>query len=147
MLLDKLNDDLKTAMRARDTDRVSVLRMTLSEIKNARIEKREDLTDDDVLQVLKKAVKSRAESADEYRKGDRGDLAAKEDAEAAVLQGYLPEQITGQALAAIVDAAIAETGATSVKQMGAVMKAVLGKHGATVDGREVGALVKTRLGG
>jgi len=147
MLLDKLNDDLKTAMKARDPERVSVLRMTLSEIKNARIEKRDDLTDDDVIQVLKKAVKSRTESADEYRKGGREDLAVKEESEAEVLQAYLPSQITGAALAALVDAAVAETGATSMKEMGAVMKAVLGKHGSQVDGKEVGGLVRARLGG
>jgi uncharacterized protein YqeY len=147
MLLDRLNDDLKTAMKAGDTARRDVLRMTLSEIKNARIEKGEDLADADVMQVLKKAIKSRAESAEQYAAGARQDLADKELAEAKLLEAYLPEQITGDALAKAVDEAIAQTGASSMKDMGGVMKALMAKHGAALDGKEAGALVKSKLAG
>jgi len=146
MLLDRLTDDVKTAMKAREADRLSVLRMTLSEIKNARIAKGDDLDEAEVIQVIKKAIKSRTESAEQYEAGDRKDLADKELAEAELLKAYLPEQITGDALVAVVDAAIAETGATSIKDMGGVMKAVMAAHGSSVDGKEVGALVKSRLG-
>ena len=147
MLLDTLNDDLKTAMKAGDTVRRDVLRMTLSEIKNARIEKGKDLEEADVMQVLKKAIKSRAESAEQYAAGGRQDLADKELGEAKILEAYLPEQITGAALEKAVDEAIAETGASSIKDMGGVMKAIMARHGAAVDGKEVGALVKARLQG
>lgn len=146
MLIDKLNEDVKSAMRARETERLGVLRMTLSEIKNERIRKGEDLTDDEVTAVLKRAIKSRKESAEQYRGGDREDLAEKEEREAALLQAYLPEPITGDALAAVVEEAIRETGASSMKDMGGVMKAIMAAHGARVDGKEVGALVRSKLG-
>lgn len=146
MLLDTLNDDLKTAMKSGDTVRRDVLRMTLSEIKNARIEKGEDLTDADVIQVLKKAIKSRRESAEQYREGGRTDLVEKEEAEAKFLEAYLPEQITGEKLAGVIDAVIAETGASSIKDMGGVMKALMAKFGSQVDGKEAGELVRRRLG-
>lgn len=147
MLLDRLNEDLKTAMKSGDTARRDVLRMTLSEIKNARIDKGEDLGEADVMQVVKKAIKSRAESAEQYTAGNRQDLADKELAEAKLLEGYLPEQITGDALVQAVAAAIAETGASSMKDMGGVMKALMAKHGAALDGKEAGALVKAKLQG
>ena len=78
MLIDRLNDDLKTAMKARETLRVAVLRLTLSELKNARITKQEDLTDEEVIQILKREVKRRDEAIEQYKKGDRADLAKKE---------------------------------------------------------------------
>ena len=146
MLLDRLNDDLKTAMKARDADRVGVLRMTLSEIKNARIDKRGDLTEDDVMAVLKKAIKSRNESVDQYREGGRDDLADKEAAEAEMLAAYLPEPLTEDELAAAIDAAVAETGASSMKDMGAVMKALTAAHGSRIDGKTASTLVRAKLG-
>lgn len=146
MLVDRLNEDMKAAMKARDSLRLGVLRMTLSELKNARIQKQGDLTEDDEVQVIKKAIKSRLESAEQYRLGNREDLAGKETAEAEVLSVYVPEQISGDALREAVRAAIAETGAASMKDMGKVMKAVIGAHGSSVDGREVQALVKELLG-
>lgn len=146
MLTDRLNEDMKTAMKARDSARTSTLRMTLAEIKNARIQKGKDLSDDDVIQVLKRAVKQREESATQYREAGRPELAEKEEAEAAVLTAYLPAMLSGEALDAAVKKAIAETGATSMKDMGQVMKAVMGAHGAAVDGKSVQERVKALLG-
>lgn len=145
MLIDRLNDDVKTAMKARETLRVAVLRLTLSELKNARITKQEDLTDEDVVQVLKREVKRREEAIDQYTKGGRPDLAEKEGKEAEILKAYLPEQLEGAALEAAVDAAIQEAGAQSMKEMGRVMKIVMAAHGGKVDGKTVQALVKARL--
>ena len=146
MLIDRLNEDMKTAMKARDTLRVSVLRMTLAEVKNARIEKMRDLTDDDVMGVLRKAVKKREEAVEAYRGGNRPDLAETEAKEAEILGAYLPQLLSGDALLEVVRAAIQATGATSAKDMGKVMKAVMGEHGSRVDGKDVQAAVRTLLG-
>lgn len=147
MLIDRINDDMKTAMKARDSQRLSVLRMALSELKNARIAKGGDLTEDEALQVIRRGVKQREESAVQYRDGGRADLADAETSEAAILTGYLPQQVTGDALEALVAAKIAELGASSMKEMGGVIKAIMSEHGATVDGKAVSALVKAKLGG
>lgn len=146
MLIDTLTEDMKAAMKARDTARLGVLRMTLSEVKNARIEKGSDLTDDDVIQVIRRAVKKREEAAEAFRGGNRPELAESETREAEILTAYLPQMITGPELEAIVAAAVAETGATSPREMGKVMKAVMAVHGSRVDGKEVQALVRAKLG-
>lgn len=146
MLTDRLTDDMKASMKARDAERTSTLRMTLAEIKNARIQKGGDLTDDDVIQVLKRALKQREESATQYRENNRPELAAKEEAEAAILSVYLPAMLSGDALDAAVREAIASTGATSMKDMGQVMKAVMAAHGSSADGKSVQAKVRELLG-
>jgi len=141
----RLNADLKTAMKAREADRVGVIRLVLSDLNYARIDKKRELTEEDVAQVLKRGLKSRGESIEQFRKGGREDLAQKEEREVEILRAYLPEPITGPALAAIVEQAIQKAGATTAKDMGAVMKLVLGEHGARVDGKEVQSLVRERL--
>ena len=146
MLIDRLNEDVKTAMKARDTLRLNVLRMTLSEIKNARIEKLADLTDEEVIQVIRRGLKRRQESIEMFGKGGREDLVAKETQEAEILTGYLPQAVTGEVLAQAVDAAIAETGAAGPKDLGKVMKAVMARFPGQVDGKEVQTLVRARLG-
>ena len=146
-LADRLQEDLKAAMKAREAERVGLIRLVLSELKNARIAKGSDLGEDDVIAVLKRGVKMRSESIEQFRRGGREDLAANEERELAMLRAYLPEPLTGAALAAVVDEAVRATGASSPKDMGAVMKAVLGEHGSRVDGKEVQALVRARLGG
>jgi uncharacterized protein YqeY len=143
----QLKSDLKVAMKARETDRVGLIRLVLSELNYVRIEHGRELTADDVLAVLKRGVKTRTESIEQFRKGGREDLARHEEREVELLRGYLPAPLTGEALAEVVDQAIREAGAASAKDMGAVMKLVLGRHGARVDGKEVQALVKRRLGG
>ena len=147
MLIERINDDLKTAMKARDTVRVSVLRMAMADLKNARIEKGEDLSDGEAQQVIRRAVKQREESAVQYREGGRADLADAETKEAEILSSYLPQQISGKDLEKLVEAKIDELGASSLKDMGRVIKEIMGAHGAAVDGKTVSALVKEKLGG
>jgi len=146
-LTDRLSEELKVAMKARATDRVGLIRLLIADLKNARIQKGADLTADAELAVLKRGAKMRADSIEQFRRGGREDLAVKEERELELLRAYLPEPITGAALAALVDDAIRRAGATGAKDMGAVMKLVLGEHGSRVNGRDVQVLVKARLGG
>jgi len=148
MLLDRMNDDLKEAMKARDALKISVLRMTLSEAKNARIEKGKDetLTDDEVVQVLRRAVKKREEAVEQYRPAGREDLADKEEQEAAILKVYLPQSLEGAALTQAVEAAIKEANAQSIKDMGKVMKALMAAHPGQVDGKSAQIAIRERLG-
>lgn len=146
MLLDQLTEDMKNALRNREELKLSVLRMTVSECKYARVEKMRDLEDADVIAVIKKGIKSREDASRQFRDAGRAEMADKEETEAEFLRAYLPEQLSGEALDAIVSAAIQEAGATSMKEMGKVMKIVLGAHGATVDGKAVQKLIHEKLG-
>ena len=148
MLLDRMNDDLKEAMKARDALRISVLRMTLSEVKNARIEKGKDetLSDEEVVQVLRRAVKKREEAVEQFRPAGRSDLADKEEQEAAILKVYLPQSLEGAALAQAVEAAIREANAQSIKDLGKVMKALMAAHPGQIDGKLAQAAIRERLG-
>jgi len=146
-LLETLTEDMKNAMREKDALKTSVLRMTMSECKYAKVEKMRDLTDDEVIAVIKKGIKSREDSETQYRNAARPDLADKEASEAVILRAYVPATIGGAELEAIVVQAIADTGAASPKDIGKVMKAVLGAHGARVDGKDVQKIAAARLGG
>jgi uncharacterized protein YqeY len=146
MLLDRLTQDMKTAMKARDALRLAVLRYTLSEIKNARIEKMSDLTEEDVIQVLRRGVKKREEAVEQYGRGGRQDLADKEAREAAILQEYLPRTLAGEALEQAVAAAIQEANAQSIKDLGKVMKILMAAHPGVVDGKAAQAAIRARLG-
>jgi uncharacterized protein len=148
MLLDRMNEDLKEAMKARDALRVSVLRMTLSEVKNARIEKGKDetLTDEEVVQVVRRAVKKREEAVEQFRPAGRADLADKEEQEAAILKGYLPQTLEGAILAAAVEVAIQESNAQSIKDLGKVMKLLMAAHPGQVDGKLAQTAIRKRLG-
>ncbi|MGH2783899.1 MAG: GatB/YqeY domain-containing protein [Actinomycetota bacterium] len=146
MLREKIADDMREAMKARDAVRVAALRMLMTSVKNAEVEKRHELSDDEVLDVIGKDAKRRRESIEAFEKGGRDDLVAKESSELAVLEAYLPERLSDEELAALVDAAIAETGATTPKQMGDVMKALMPKLRGRADGGQVSALVKAKLG-
>jgi uncharacterized protein YqeY len=145
-LLDKLNDDMKNAMRERDALKTSVLRMAISDCKYAKVEKMRELTDDEIVAVVRKGIKSREDSESQYRNAGRADLADKEAAEAVILRTYVPQTIGGAELEAIVAQAIADTGAASPKDIGKVMKAVLGAHGARVDGKDVQRIAAGKLG-
>jgi len=147
MLIDQLTQDMKAAMKARESLKLAVLRLTLSELKNARIARGQELEEAEVIQVLRREVKRREEAAEQYRQGNRRDLTEQEEAEARILESYLPKLLEGEALEKAVDAAIAETGATGPRDMGKVMKAVLAAHAGQVDGRAVQELVKGRLVG
>jgi len=148
-LRDRFTDELKVAMLARDTARVSTLRMITAKLKDSDIAARPGPPIDEagIVAMLRGMAKSRAESVAMYRQGGREELAAKEEAEIAVVESFLPQQMDDAAMAAAVDAAVAETGATSVKEMGKVMAALKGKYAAVLDMAKAGPMVKARLGG
>jgi uncharacterized protein YqeY len=148
-LRDDFMSALKTSMRAGDAPRTSTLRLILAKVKDADIAARPSgvtaITDDDILGVLRGMVKQRRESVALYERGKRQDLADKETAEIAVIETFLPQQMDEAALGAAVDAAIAETGAASVKDMGRVMAALKARHAAALDMGRANAAVKQRL--
>jgi uncharacterized protein YqeY len=146
MLRDRIADDMRAAMKAREQTRVSTLRMLMAAMKNTQVEKGHELDDDEVVDVIAREAKRRRESMDAFEKGGRAELVEKESAELAVLQTYLPERLSDDELGKLVDEAIAETGATSAKEMGQVMKAVMPKVKGRADGNAVSAVVRARLG-
>jgi uncharacterized protein YqeY len=147
LLRDKVNGDIATAMKAKDAARLSALRMMKAAITNKGVEKGRDLDDAEVLQVLTSLVKQRQDSIDQFSKAGRTDLVAKETAEIAVLEEYLPPAASADEIDAAVAAAIAETAAASLKDMGKVMKAVMPKlAGKQADGKTVNEAVRRKLG-
>ena len=148
-LREQFTEQLKTSMKAGDAPRTSTLRMILARLKDTDIAARpkgvEKVPDEEVLGMLRAMVKSRRESVELYRQGKRPDLVAKEEAEIAVIEGFLPQQMDEAATAQAVAEAIGETGAQSVKEMGKVMAALRAKHAAAIDMAKAGALVKARL--
>jgi uncharacterized protein YqeY len=147
MLRDTIATDMRDAMKAREGVRVATLRLLMTAVKNAEVERLRELDDDDVLEVIAREAKRRRESIDAFAAGGRTDLVEKETAELGVLESYLPAKLSDDELGAIVDDAIAETGASTPKQMGEVMKALMPKVRGRADGAQVSALVKARLGG
>jgi uncharacterized protein len=146
MLEERINRDYTGAMKARDAVRSSTLNFLRAHLKNLRIEKRTDgLEDADVTGVIKQQIKQRRDSIEQYRKGGRDDLARKESAELEILMTYLPEHIPEEKLTVIVRETIRETGGTSIKDMGSVMKALLSKVGASADNRLLSELVRREL--
>lgn len=147
-LKDKITEDMKTAMRAKDKERLSTLRMVKSEImkREKDQEKGTELNDEEVIKTLNTLVKQRRDSAEQYEKGGRQELADKENAEIAVLEEYLPKAASDEEIENAVTAAIAETGASSMRDMGTVMKASLAKlSDKTIDGKAVSEMVKAKL--
>lgn len=146
MLFEKLNADLKQAMLSKDTARTGTLRLILSAAKYHAIEKKlTELKDPDVAEVLRRQAKQRRDSIESFEKGNRPDLAEKERAELAIIETYLPKQLTSEELAVLVKAAIAETGATTKAQTGQVMKTVMAKVAGRADGKEVSRMVASLL--
>ena len=148
-LSERIDNDLKDAMRAKDAAKLGVLRMLKSAIKNAAIEKggaSATLDDAEASQVIRKQVKQRQDSIESFEKGGRPELAAKEKDEMAFLSAYLPQAMSGDELAAAVRDAIAETGATSRAQMGAVMKVLQTKLAGRADGKTLSQEVQRQLG-
>lgn len=146
--LDRINEDLKAAMKSKDAERLSTLRMVKTALKNREIDKMEALTDEEAIKVLQSLVKQRRDSIEQYQQAGRIDLAEKEAAEIKVIEEYLPAALDEAAIARAVEETIAEIGASSMKEMGAVMKAVMAKlAGQTVDGKAVNQIVKAKLGG
>jgi uncharacterized protein YqeY len=146
-LRERITEDMKTAMRSGDKDRLGLIRMLQAAIKQREVDERITLDDAQTLSVIEKMVKQRRESVTQFEAGGRADLAAKENAEIGVLATYLPTQLDTAEIDALVQAAIAESGAASVKDMGKVMAIVKGKAAGRADMGAVGARVKALLGG
>ncbi|MFN6962913.1 MAG: GatB/YqeY domain-containing protein [Pyrinomonadaceae bacterium] len=145
-LKDKIVSDLTDAMKAKDAARLSTLRMVKANLMNRQIEKGGDLTDEEITKALQSLVKQRRDSIEQYNAAGRAELAEKEAAELAVIETYLPQAASPEDIEAAVTEAIAETGASSPKDMGVVMKAALAKlAGKSADGRAVSEAVKDRL--
>lgn len=144
-LRDQLEGGLKEAMKSGDRVAVAAIRLSLSEIKNAVIDKRRPLEDNEVVNILRSGVKKRQESIEMFAKGGRQDLVEKETAELKVIERFLPAGLPAAELEALVDAAIAESGAASMKDIGKVMKAVLPKVAGRADGAEINKLVRAKL--
>ncbi len=133
-------------MKAGDKDRLKVVRLAIAAVKQVEVDTRKELDDSAVLGVIEKMVKQRRDSIEQFEKGGREDLAAIERAEIAVLETYLPEQLTDEELAALIDEVIGATGAESIRDMGKVMGAIKAKAAGRADMGTVGARVKERLG-
>lgn len=144
---DQLANAMKQAMRSKDALTLDTLRMAKTAIKNREIDKRSPLTDPEVFSVLQTLIKQRQESATQYRSGKREELAKKEEDEIVILRRFLPQALSDGELDAIIAEAIQALGATDLKQMGVVIKAVMPKVAGRADGTRVSQLVKQKLGG
>ena len=148
-LVERITQDLTAAMKARDAARTSTLRMAKAALMNKQIDKHGALDDAEAVKVLQTLVKQREDSAEQYAKGGRAELAENERAEIPVLKVYLPAEVTDEEIGAAVEQAVAETGASSPRDMGKVMKAALAAlagSGKSADGKRVNEAVKKRLG-
>ena len=150
-LRSQFTDQMKASMKAGDSPRTSTLRMIMARLKDTDIASRpkgiDQIPDDEIIAMLRGMVKSRRESVDLYAKGNRPELAAKEQAEITVIESFLPSQMDAASMDEAVAAAVAETGATSIKDMGRVMAALKAKHAASLDMAKAGPMVKARLAG
>ncbi len=145
-LRDKISEDLIAAMKSREAERLSVLRMMKAAIRNKEIDTRQEMEDAQVLQVLISLIKQRKDSVEQFAKGGRQDLVDKETAEIKVIEAYLPAGVTEEEIADTVAAVLAELGTTSIKEMGKVMKACMARFaGRPVDGGKVSEIVKAKL--
>jgi len=136
---------MKTAMKAGEKNRLKTVRLILADIQRKEVDSREKLDDAGVLTVIEKAIKQRRDSIEQFVKGGREDLSAIEEAELEIIQAYLPEQLSDDEVAALIDDAIAATGAESIRDMGKVMGAIKSKAAGKADMGTVGAMVKARL--
>jgi len=146
-LKERIQEDMKAAMRGGERERLATVRLILAAIKQREVDERISLDDAQVLAVLEKMVKQRRESITQFQAGGRADLVAKEQAELDLLQTYLPEPLDDASIDALIGAAIAETGAASIKDMGKVMAILKSKAAGRVDMGALGARVRSRLGG
>ena len=146
-LRDRITEDMKTAMRSGDKERLGHVRMLQAAIKQREVDERIVLDDTQVISVIEKMVKQRREAIAQFEAGGRADLVARENAEIGTLQAYLPTQLTEAEIDALIAEAIAQTGAASIKDMGKVMGIVKGKAAGRVDMGVVGGRIKARLGG
>lgn len=141
----QIDKDMVEAAKAKDKIKLSALRLIKAAVHNREIDAHHELNDTELLQVLSSLVKQRQDSIEQFKKGNRQDLVDKEEAELKVIKGFMPEQMSGEEIEAEISKAIAETGATGVKDMGKVMKALMPKTTGKADGKLVSELVKKRL--
>jgi uncharacterized protein YqeY len=146
-LQERLKGDMIAAMKAKDKERLAVLRMLVSTVKDAAIDKRAELTDDDVLKLLMSYAKKREESQAQMTEAGRDDLAAKEAQELEVVREYLPKPLDEAQLRELVQGVIADLGATTMKDMGRVMKECTARAAGQADGSRISAVVKSQLSG
>ena len=146
-LKERINEDMKAAMRAKDTERLGTIRMVQAAIKQREVDERVTLDDTQILAVLEKMIKTRKESVEQFKTGGSADLVEKETNEIALLQAYLPAQLTEAELDAIINDAIAQSGAASIKDMGKAMAIVKQKAAGRADMGAVSAKLKSKLGG
>ncbi len=144
-LLQTLQEEMKQALKAKDTERLSVIRMLISEIKKVQIDKKKELSDEEIIEVIQRYAKQRKESIKQYRDAGREDLAQKEEKELEIVSKFLPEQLSEEEIAKIADEVIQETGASSMKDMGKVMKVIMEKVKGRADGSVVSKIVKEKL--
>ena len=144
-LTQKINEDLKDAMKAKDKERLSSLRMLKAALKNRQVEKGGDLEEKEVQAVIGSLIKKSQEAVEEFKKGNRDDLAAKEEGEIKILLGYLPEQLSQDQIERDLKEIISELSATSLKDMGKVMKEAMSRMAGKVQGKEVNEIAKKLL--
>jgi len=145
-LHDRLTEDLKLAMKARDQLRMDVIRMIKAAVMNKEMEIKKDLDDAEMSRVMTTMIKQRRESIEQFEKGQRAELADKERQEIAILESYLPQALSPEQLSAVIDSVIRESGARSLKEMSIVMKAVMVRvAGQPVDGKQISDLVRSKL--
>ena len=142
----KINEDMKSAMKARQTEKLSTIRMLLAAMKQVEVDERVELDDNRIVAIITKMVKQRQDSVKIYREAKRDDMADKEAAEITVLQAYLPQQLSTDEIAAAVDKAIAQTGASGMSDMGKVMGILKGELAGRADMAVVSRLLKEKLG-
>jgi hypothetical protein len=142
----RINDDVKTAMRSKDKERLATLRLITAAIKQKEVDERIELNDEQIISVLEKMIKQRKDSIEQFEKAGRTELADKEKAELAIINEYMPAQLTEAEINAAIDAAIAETGASEMKEMGKVMGVLKPKLAGKADMSQVSALIKQKLG-
>jgi uncharacterized protein YqeY len=144
--LDRINQDIAAAMKAKEAERLSTLRMVKTALKNREIDKMAPLDDAESFKILQSLVKQRRDSVEQYTQGNRPELAAKEEAEIAIIEEYMPAALDEATIERVVAETLAEIGATSAKDMGRAMKAVMARFaGETVDGKVISQLVKGKL--
>ncbi len=144
-LKERLKNDLKEAMKSKDNFKRDVVRFLMSAIKQVEVDERRELSDEDIQKIIQKSVKQREDAANQYKEGGREDLYEKELKEAEILKSYLPKQLSDEELKAIVEETIKEVGASSMKDMGKVMGAVIKKTVGKADGKRINAIVKELL--
>jgi uncharacterized protein YqeY len=145
-LRDKISTDLTSAMKSKESERLSVLRMMKAAIRNKEIDLRQELEDAQAMQVLVSLIKQHRDSVEQFTRGGRLDLAAKESAEIKIIEEYLPAAVSDEEIEKTVDEIIRETGASSIKDMGRVMKGCMARFsGRPADGNKISALVKAKL--